>query len=166
MAIHDFDMARYLIGAEIDEVFATAKVLVDEAIGEAGDIDTAVTLLEFENGVIGTIDNSRQSVYGYDQRVEILGSQGMVATDNNFANAATVSDALAVHRDLPLHFFLERYTASYRDEMSAFVDCVLDDTSPAVTGDDGRKAVVLALAAELSRREHRPVRVAEISATR
>src|ERR1700730_3396867 len=83
MAIHDFDMARFLIGSEVEEVFATAGVLVDDAIGTLGDVDTAVTVLSFANGAIGTIDNSRCAVYGYDQRVEILGSSGMVTTDNN-----------------------------------------------------------------------------------
>jgi myo-inositol 2-dehydrogenase / D-chiro-inositol 1-dehydrogenase len=162
MTIHDFDMARFLVGSEVDEVFATAAVLVDEAIGGLGDVDTAVTVLKFQNGAIGTIDNSRCAVYGYDQRVEILGSEGMVGTDNNYASTATVSDQHSVHRDLPLNFFMERYTQSYLDEMAAFVDCVLDDTPPLVSGEDGRVAVVLGLAAQRSYRENRPIRVADV----
>ena len=159
MAIHDFDMARFLIGSEVEEVFSTAGVLVDEAIGGLGDVDTAVTILKFANGAIGTIDNSRCAVYGYDQRAEILGSGGMISTENAFPNSATVSDGRSVHRDLPLNFFMERYTQSYLAEMTAFVDAVLDDTPPPVTGFDGRAAVVLGLAAQQSYRENRPVRI-------
>jgi myo-inositol 2-dehydrogenase / D-chiro-inositol 1-dehydrogenase len=159
MTIHDFDMARYLVGAEVDEVFAASGVLVDQAIGELGDVDTAVILLRFANGVIGSIDNSRSAAYGYDQRAEVLGSAGMVATGNNYASTAVISDRASVHRDLPLNFFMQRYTQSYLDEMSAFVDCVLDGLAPPVTGDDGRAALVLGLAAQRSARENRPVRV-------
>ncbi|MBV9893540.1 MAG: inositol 2-dehydrogenase [Chloroflexi bacterium] len=159
MTIHDFDMARFLIGAEVEEVFATARVMVDSAIGTAGDVDTAVTVLRFANGVIGTIDNSRSAAYGYDQRVEIFGSGGMVATSNNYESTAVISDRDSVHRDLPLNFFMQRYTDSYIAEMSAFVDCVLDGGTPPVTGEDGRAALVLGLAAQRSARENRPVRV-------
>jgi myo-inositol 2-dehydrogenase/D-chiro-inositol 1-dehydrogenase len=162
MAIHDFDMARFLIGAEVDEVFATTGVLVDQAIGDAGDVDTAVTLLRFSNGVIGTIDNSRRAVYGYDQRVEVLGSDGMVTTSNNFEANAVVSDARSVHRDLPLNFFLERYTQSYVDELEAFVECLLTGTPVAVTGEDGRAAMVLGVTAERSAKANAPVRVADV----
>jgi myo-inositol 2-dehydrogenase / D-chiro-inositol 1-dehydrogenase len=164
MAIHDFDMARFLIGAEVDEVFAASAVLVDPAIGDLGDIDTAVIVLRFANGVIGSIDNSRRAVYGYDQRAEVLGSAGMVATTNNYESTAVISDGASVHRDLPLNFFMQRYTQSYLDEMSAFVDCVLDGAAPPVTGADGRAALLLGLAAQRSARENRPVRVTEVSA--
>jgi myo-inositol 2-dehydrogenase/D-chiro-inositol 1-dehydrogenase len=159
MAIHDFDMARFLVGSEVDEVYATAGVLVDEAIGGLGDVDTAVTILKFSNGVIATIDNSRCAVYGYDQRAEMLGSAGMISTENAYPNCAIVSDGRSVHRDLPLNFFMERYAQSYLAEMTAFVDAVLDDTPTPVSGADGRSAVVLALAAQQSFRENRPVRI-------
>jgi myo-inositol 2-dehydrogenase / D-chiro-inositol 1-dehydrogenase len=159
MTIHDFDMARFLVGSEVEEVFATTAVLVDPAIGDAGDVDTAVMVLRFANGAIATIDNSRAAVYGYDQRVEVLGSSGMVATSNNFESNAVISDAKSVRRDLPLNFFLERYIDSYVAEMAAFVDCVLDDTAPPVTGEDGRAALVLGLAAARSANENRPVRL-------
>jgi len=162
MAIHDFDMARFLIGSEVSEIYAVAGVLVDEAIGAVGDVDTAVTLLKFANGVIGSIDNSRSAAYGYDQRVEILGSSGMVSTDNNYPSTTVISDGRSVHRDLPLNFFMERYTQSYLAEMTAFVDTALDGGQPPVTGVDGRQAVVLALAAQKSFRENRPVRVSEV----
>ena len=162
MTIHDFDMARFLIGSDVEEVYATAGVLVDQAIGAAGDVDTAVTVLKFADGVIGTIDNSRRASYGYDQRAEILGSTGMVGTGNNFPNTAVVSTEQGVRRDLPLHFFIERYRASYLAEMAAFVAAVLDDRPPPVTGHDGRVAVVMALAAQKSYAENRPVRLDEV----
>ena len=164
MAIHDFDMARFLIGAEIEEVFAVTGVLVDEAIGNAGDVDTAVTTLKFANGVIGSIDNCRSAAYGYDQRAEVLGSGGMVSSENQYPNSATVSDARSIHRDLPLHFFMERYVDSYLAEMTEFVDAVIDDKPVPASGEDGRIAVVLGLAAKRSSQEARPVRVSEISA--
>jgi myo-inositol 2-dehydrogenase / D-chiro-inositol 1-dehydrogenase len=163
MTIHDFDMARFLIGAEVEEVYVQASVTVDPAIGEAGDVDTAVLLLKFANGVIGTIDNCRRASYGYDQRVEILGSTGAISTINNYPNAAIISDGTAVRRDLPLHFFMDRYTESFANEMIAFVDAVLHDKPVPVTGHDARVPVVMGLAAAKSHREGRPVRLSEIS---
>lgn len=163
MTIHDFDMARFLIGSEVEEVYTTAGVMVDPAIGAAGDVDTAVTVLRFANGVIGTIENSRRAVYGYDQRVELLGSAGAIRTDNLYPNAAVLSTAQRVERDLPLNFFMERYTESFALEMAAFVDAVLHDTPVAVTGADGRAPVLIGLAAQRSMHEHRPVRLDEIA---
>ncbi len=162
MTIHDFDMARFLIGSEVEEIFTMAGVMVDPAIGEAGDMDTAVVLLRFTNGVIGTINNSRQAAYGYDQRVELLGSAGVVCTENNYPNTAIISDGRSVRRDLPLHFFLERYTESFVSEIRAFADAILNDTPVPVSGYDGRVPVVMALAAQKSFMEHRPVRLSEI----
>src|SRR5437763_11436494 len=101
MMIHDFDIARYLVGSEVEEVYATGGVMVYPAIGAAGDVDTAIVLLQFANGVIATIDNSRQAVYGYDQRVELLGSAGTISTRNDYPNTAIISDDRSVHRDLP-----------------------------------------------------------------
>jgi myo-inositol 2-dehydrogenase/D-chiro-inositol 1-dehydrogenase len=162
MMIHDFDMARFLTGSEAEEVFAMADALIDPAIGEAGDVDTAIVTLRFINGVIATISNSRQASYGYDQRVELLGSKGAIAIDNNYPNTAIISDAHSVRRDVPLHFFTERYNESFVAEMAAFVEAVLHDTSVPVTGYDGRVPVVMALAAKKSLLEHRPVRLREI----
>jgi myo-inositol 2-dehydrogenase/D-chiro-inositol 1-dehydrogenase len=162
MTIHDFDMARFLVGSEVDEVFVLAAVMDDPAIGAAGDVDTAVIMLHFANGVIGTIDNSRRAIYGYDQRVELLGSGGAIRTENIYPNTVTISDGQSVRRDLPLHFFIERYTESYVTEMSAFVDAVLYDTPLPGTDRDGRMPVVMALAAQKSLEEHRPVRLNEI----
>ncbi len=163
MTIHDFDMARYLIGSEVEEVYVAAGVMVDPAIGEAGDVDTAVITLRFENGVIGTIDNSRQAVYGYDQRVEVFGSGGMVAVSNKTPDSAVVSDDEGVHGPLPLHFFIERYVDSYIAEMRAFIECVQRDETPPVTGVDGRIPVVMGYAAAKSYEENRPVRLSEIA---
>lgn len=162
MTIHDFDMARFLIGAEVEEVYVQAAVTVDPAIGAAGDVDTAVIMLKFANGVIGTIDNCRRASYGYDQRVEVLGSKGAIATSNNYPNAATISDGVSVRRDLPLNFFMERYTESFAAEIAAFVDAVLRDTPTPVSGQDGRAPVAIGLAAGKSQREGRPVKLSEI----
>ena len=163
MTIHDFDMARYLIGSEVEEIYAAGGVMVDQAIGEAGDIDTAVITLRFENGVIGTIDNSRQAVYGYDQRAEVFGSGGCVSADNNYPNTTVVSDGQRVHRDLPLNFFMERYVDSYVAEMKVFIECIQQDRTPPVTGVDGRVPVVMGYAARKSYEENRPVRLSEIA---
>jgi myo-inositol 2-dehydrogenase/D-chiro-inositol 1-dehydrogenase len=162
MTIHDFDMARFLSGSEVEEVYTAAGVKVDPAIGAAGDLDTALVVLKFANGVIGTIDNSRRAVYGYDQRVEALGSKGGIRVDNNYPNTAVISDAETVRRDLPLNFFMDRYTESFLTEMTAFVDAVLDDTPTLVTGEDARYPVVMALAARKSYDENRPVRLTEV----
>jgi myo-inositol 2-dehydrogenase/D-chiro-inositol 1-dehydrogenase len=162
MTIHDFDMARYLMGSEVEEVYATGGVRIDPLIGEAGDIDTAVITLTFASGAIGTIDNSRQAVYGYDQRVEVFGSKGMIATDNNTPDRTVYSSAEGVQSALPLYFFIERYTDSYIAEMTAFVRCIQDDTRPPVTGLDARAPVVMGYAAQRSLAEHRPVRLAEV----
>jgi myo-inositol 2-dehydrogenase/D-chiro-inositol 1-dehydrogenase len=162
MTIHDFDMARFLMGSEVEEIYAAGGVLVDPEIGQAGDIDTTIITLHFANGALGTIDNSRQAVYGYDQRVEVFGSGGCVTADNNYPNTATISDARRVHRDLPLNFFMERYVESYVAEMKAFVACVVNDTPPPVTGLDGRIPVVMGYAAKRSLAEGRPVKLDEI----
>ncbi len=163
MTIHDFDMARYLMGSEVTRVFAAGAVLVDEAIGNAGDLDTAVITLWFENGAVGTIDNSRQAVYGYDQRVEVFGSKGMVQADNNFPDTHLYSHADGIESARPLYFFLERYMDSYASEMEAFIECIRQDSPPPVTGEDGRIPVVIGLAAHKSYLENRPVLLSEIA---
>ena len=161
MTIHDFDMARFLIGDEVVQVYAAAGVRVDPEIGKAGDVDTAVIVLHFANGVIGSIDNCRRAPYGYDQRVEVLGSKGSIATNNNYPNAAVISTAESVRRDLPLHFFMERYLESFQQELRAFVHAILEDRPTPVTGLDGRAPVAMALAARKSYVEGRPVRLDE-----
>lgn len=163
MTIHDFDMARYLAGSEVIEVYAAGAVLLDPAIGAMGDIDTAVITLRFENGAIGTIDNSRRAVYGYDQRVEVFGSGGAVVVSNNTPHTAVLSNVKGVHSAKPLYFFMQRYTDSFVNEMRAFVAAVRDDTPVAVSGMDGRVPVVMGLAAWKSYRENRPVKLSEIT---
>jgi myo-inositol 2-dehydrogenase / D-chiro-inositol 1-dehydrogenase len=162
MTIHDFDMARFLIGDEVEEVYTAAGVMVDPAIGAAGDLDTALIVLRFRNGVIGTIDNCRQAAYGYDQRAEILGSAGSIATANCYPNQATISTAQCVRRDLPLNFFMDRYTDSFANEVRSFVQSVAEDKPTAVSGLDGRIPVVMGLAARKSFDERRPVKLSEI----
>jgi myo-inositol 2-dehydrogenase/D-chiro-inositol 1-dehydrogenase len=164
MTIHDFDMARFLLGSEVTEVSAAGAVLVDAAIGEAGDLDTAIVTLRFANGALGAIDNSRRAAYGYDQRVEVFGDAGMVSVANNTPDTHVVSDAAGVHSAKPLYFFLERYTASYVAEVRAFVAAIRDDVPPPVTGLDGRIPVVMALAARRSYDLRRPVALSEIEA--
>ncbi|HEX5807391.1 MAG TPA: inositol 2-dehydrogenase [Anaerolineales bacterium] len=163
MTIHDFDMARYLTGSEVEEVYTAAGVLVDPAIGEAGDVDTAIIMLRFTNGAIGTIDNSRKAIYGYDQRVEVFGSNGMVQAHNNTPDQDVYFDGEGVHSAKPLYFFLERYMESFVAEMKAFVQSVRDNTMPPVTGVDGRIPVVMGMAAKKSYLEHRPVKSSEVT---
>jgi len=162
MTIHDFDMARFLIGEEVEEIYAIGGVRVDPQIGNAGDIDTAIITLRFKNGVIGTIDNSRKAVYGYDQRVEVFGSEGVVMISNNTPDTAIVGNASGVHAPLPLFFFIERYTEAYIAEMKEFIECIQKDTTPLVTGIDGRIPVVMGYAAKKSIDENRPVKLSEV----
>jgi myo-inositol 2-dehydrogenase/D-chiro-inositol 1-dehydrogenase len=162
MSIHDFDMARFLSGSDAIEVYTVAGVKVDSAIGEAGDVDTAFMVMQFANGATVTIDNSRKAVYGYDQRVEAFGSAGAIATDNLYPNAATISTAESIRRDLPLNFFMDRYTQSYEAEIRAFVEAVTQDKPVLVSGQDGRVPVVMGLAARKSHLEKRPVKLSEI----
>lgn len=161
MMIHDFDMCRFLIG-EVEEMYAIGDVKVDPAIGEAGDIDTAKVMLKFENGVIGTIENSRKAVFGYDQRVEVFGSGGAATSGNFHANAVTISDGNTVRRDKPMHFFMDRYIDSYANEMMAFIHAIENDKQTPVVGNDGRVPVVMAMAGMLSMKENRPVKLSEI----
>lgn len=163
MTIHDFDMARYLSGSEVEEIYAAAGVMVDPAIGDAGDVDTAIITLRFANGAIGTIDNSRKAIYGYDQRVEVFGSEGMVQANNNTPDQSIHFDAEGVHSAKPLYFFLERYVESYIAEMKAFVQSIRENTPPPVTGIDGRIPVVMGMAAKKSYLEGRPVKLSEIT---
>lgn len=121
MTIHDFDMARYLSGSEVTEVYVNGAVLVDPGIGEAGDIDTAVISMKFANGAIGVIDNSRKAVYGYDQRAEVFGSKGAVATANDTLSTAVLHTADGVMAEKPLYFFLERYMDSFVQELKEFL---------------------------------------------
>lgn len=159
MTIHDFDMARYLVGNEVTSVYARGAVRISPEIRDAGDIDTAMIMLTFENGVLGTIENSRQAVYGYDQRAELLGSLGGISTGNIYPNQVIVSTASDVRRDLPLNFFMQRYAESYVIETRAFIDAVLAGRMPSPTGADGRAALQIAIAARESLLTGQPVAV-------
>lgn len=162
MTIHDFDMARYLVGCEVTEVFASGGVRIDPEIGKVGDLDTVLLLLKFEDGTLGTIDNSEKATYGYDQRVEVFGSGGCIQIQNNYPNNAIVSNGQAIQHDLPLYFFVERYTESYIAEMKAFAQAVLNDVPTPVSGKDGRPPVLMGLAARKSYDENRPVKISEV----
>ncbi|RTE10784.1 inositol 2-dehydrogenase [Paenibacillus whitsoniae] len=161
MMIHDFDMARYVSGSEVEEVYAIGNVLINPDFAQHGDVDTAVVSLRFANGALGVIDNSRQAVYGYDQRVEVFGSKGSVAVANDHPNTAVISTADAIVSDKPLHFFLERYQTAYIEETQMFIDAILNDKPVPVSGEDGVQAERIALAAKLSARLGRPVKVSE-----
>jgi len=161
MTIHDFDMARFITGSEVVDVYATAAVRVDPAIGEAGDVDTAVVVLTHENDAITTIDNSRQAVYGYDQRVEVFGSGGMAVSENPRSHTTEVHGANGTTLTTIPYFFLERYIPSYVAEWHAFVDGLESGTMP-VTGNDGRAPLAIGMAAALSVKESRVVKVSEV----
>jgi myo-inositol 2-dehydrogenase/D-chiro-inositol 1-dehydrogenase len=163
MMIHDFDMARYLVGSEVEEIYTAAGAMVDPEIGKAGDVDTAVVTLKFRNGIIGTIDCCRKSGYGYDQRVELFGSGGMVRVENELQNRTSLTTGAGVREEPPLFFFVERYREAFVLEIKEFSRCILEDEIPAVTGIDGRIPVVMGQAAKKSLEENRPVKLTELS---
>ena len=165
MAIHDFDMARYMMGKEVKEVYSRGLVLVDKQVGEVGDVDTALTTLIFEDDTYAVIDNSRKAIYGYDQRLEVFGNKGMIQVENNQHNRNIVSDAEGIHQSLPLDFFMDRYAASYLNEIQYFVDAISKNAPIPVSGDDGLKATIIAVAAKKSVLEGRPVAISEIAAS-
>jgi myo-inositol 2-dehydrogenase/D-chiro-inositol 1-dehydrogenase len=164
MTIHDFDMARYLSGSDITEVYAAGGVLIDPAIGEMGDIDTAMISLKFANGAFGVIDNSRKAAYGYDQRVEVFGMDGCITADNDYPSNAQLYDGNGVHREKPKYFFLERYSASYIQELDEFIAAVRGEGPVPVNGNDGLQAELAAYAARLSLKDGRPVKLEDIEA--
>lgn len=164
MTIHDFDMVRFMSGSEVEEVFAYGAVLVDPAIGEAGDIDTAVISMKLANGAIAVIDNCRRASYGYDQRVEAFGSLGQVAIGNDSESTAVISDANGVRGEVPLNFFLERYMGAYVEEITEFIDCIVNDKEVSVGLDCGLQPVLIGLAAKKSLVTGAPVKIADIAA--
>ena len=150
MTIHDFDMVRYLSGSEVEEVSTFGACLVDPEIGKAGDVDTCIINLRFRNGALGVIDNSRQAVYGYDQRIEVFGSKGMISAENETPNNTTYYTADGVYREKPLWFFLERYNDAFIQEETEFVKACLEDTETPVGSFDGLQPVRIAIAAKKS----------------
>jgi myo-inositol 2-dehydrogenase / D-chiro-inositol 1-dehydrogenase len=157
MMIHDFDMARWLLAEEPVEVFAAASVLVDPTIGETGDVDTAIVTLRTGSGALCQISNSRRAVYGYDQRVEVLGSKGALRADNVTQSTVAFAGAEGIVSDKPLPFFLERYAEAYRLELDHFVDALTRRKPPLPSGSDGVKALVLADAALRSLQTRRAI---------
>ena len=164
MMIHDFDMARFVTNSEVVEVFARGSVRVVPEFAEVGDIDTALVMLVHANGCLTAIDNSRRAAYGFDQRVEVFGSEGMAASENPLVHTGFVMTAVGTQRMTLPDFFLERYLPSYEREWRAFVDALRDGTPPPVTCEDARAPLVIGLAAWQSLREGRPVRLDEVTA--
>jgi myo-inositol 2-dehydrogenase / D-chiro-inositol 1-dehydrogenase len=162
MTIHDFDMARFISGKKVKDVFARATVKVDPEIGKAGDVDTAVILLTFEDNSMAIIDNCRKAAYGYDQRLEVFGDRGMAMAENNFPNNHKLYTEDGVSGDLPLHFFLERYDGAYMQEIREFVDALVSGSDMPVDGEDGLISIAIGLAAKKSLKENRPVLLTEI----
>jgi myo-inositol 2-dehydrogenase/D-chiro-inositol 1-dehydrogenase len=160
MTIHDFDMARWLLGEEPVEVYAIGAALVDPRVAQAGDIDSAMVLMRTASGKMAHINNSRRASYGYDQRIEVHGSKGRLMAGNHTPTSVEKADASSVSTDKPLHFFLERYADAYRAEMNAFLDALAKKKPMPVGAEDGRKALVLAEAALKSHKTGRPVKVA------
>lgn len=163
MMIHDFDMVCYLLGHEVESVYAAGSVRVDPAIGAINDVDTATVVVQYHNGTLVTIQNSRLCTFGYDQRVEVFGSEGSVRIGHAYPHTAVVSTHQGIRRDVPFHFFLDRYKDAYTAELQAFVDAILDGGASALSGAEGRMPVVLGLAAQRSLELGRPVKVAEVT---
>jgi myo-inositol 2-dehydrogenase/D-chiro-inositol 1-dehydrogenase len=159
MTIHDFDMARFMLGEEPVSVTATAATLTDPAIKSAGDIDTASVTLQCASGRIAVITNSRRARFGYDQRVEVHGSLGTLRTENVPQTMLVRERADGVLREKPLFFFLERYAQSYAEEWAHFVRVLEGEEPPSPTGEDGRRALLLAEAAYQSLESGRRVDV-------
>ena len=162
MTIHDFDMACFLTDSDVEELYVNSAVLVDPAIGEQGDVDTAIITMKMANGALAVIDNSRKAAYGYDQRAELFGSKGMVATSNDTVSSAVISNADGVTGEKPLFFFLERYMGSFSEEMRQFTEAVINNTEVPVGIHAGLQSVKIGLAARKSVEEHRPVKISEI----
>jgi myo-inositol 2-dehydrogenase/D-chiro-inositol 1-dehydrogenase len=157
--VHDCDMARWLLGEEPVEVFAMASCLVDPAIGALGEVDTAVATLRTASGKLCQINNSWRATYGYDQRIEVLGSGGMVRSDNVRRTTLERYDARAVRSDVFQYFFTQRYAASYRLALDHFADVAKHGEEPFITAEDGRRAQIIAEAALRSARQGKPVAI-------
>ncbi len=159
MTIHDFDMVRFLSGEEVESVYAMGGVMVDEEIGKAGDIDTAVIVMRLKSGALAVIDNCRRAAYGYDQRAEAFGELGQIAVGNDTSSTAVLSDKDGVTSEKPLYFFLERYMQAYVREISEFIDCVQNDKPVPVGIEDGLQAVKIGIAAKKALKEGREIRL-------
>ena len=163
MTIHDFDIARFIVNKEVEEVYAKGAVLVDSAIGDVGDIDTAVIILTYTDGTMAIIDNSREAAYGYDQRVEVFGSKGMVKAENNLHDSHQLFTSQGTQGSLPLHFFLERYAEAYKTEMADYIKSLESGSTVPASGNDGLQSLKIGLAAIKSFQENRPIKISEIN---
>lgn len=157
MSIHDFDMARFLTRSEVVEVFAMGSVLINPDFKELQDVDTAIVQLRFANGALGVIDNSRQAVYGYDQRVEVFGSEGMLLASNQTEHNVTHFSKTCTANGNPKYFFLQRYQQAYVDELNAFYDAWANNKPSPVSGEDALQALRIAKAAHYSLHNNKPV---------
>lgn len=157
MAIHDFDMARYLVSDEVVQVHASGSIFGDFPLAQFDDIDTAVVTLTFKNGCMAVIDNSRNSVYGYDQRLEVFGAKGLYGTKNITEDALFARDSNGYHAAKPKHFFIERYAESYRNILLDFVNAIQQNKAPAISARDGLAALTIAMAAKKSLKENQVV---------
>ncbi len=155
--IHDFDMIRFLTGSEVDEIYVRGANLIDPKIGELGDIDTALLTLKLSNGALGIINVCRETNYGYDQQVEVLGSKGSILAQNRRPTSVVLSRKDGVFRDQPFYSFIERYKEAYIAELNGFINCVEDGGKPIVNGHDALKAVLVAVAAQKSLKLNQPV---------
>jgi myo-inositol 2-dehydrogenase / D-chiro-inositol 1-dehydrogenase len=161
MMIHDFDVARWLVGEEFLQVFAVGQCHTDPRIGDLGFVDTAVVTMTSASGVIVNINCAMRAAYGYDQRVEVHGSHGMLQLGNRFETSVLKAGSGGIIRELPLAFFLERYQAAYVAELDYFISCLDEGTRPHPNGADGLSALILAEAAHQSRARGAPVDVSE-----
>lgn len=162
MTIHDFDMARFLADSEPVQIFAIGDALINKEIIQYDDIDTAIITIKFENGAMAVIDNSRQAAYGYDQRIEVFGTKGMVKCENNTPTQTTLFTQDAVINDKPLYFFLERYQESFEEEIVQFFNAIQTGKETPTVGKDGLISLLMAIAAKKSLKENRPVNISEI----
>jgi myo-inositol 2-dehydrogenase/D-chiro-inositol 1-dehydrogenase len=163
LSIHDLDMARYQMG-EVEEIYAVGNVLISPELKEIGDVDVDLITLRFANGAIGTIDNSRKCVYGYDQRLEVFCKHGAARAENEHENTVVKGSGEGFTTSRVPYFFIQRYADCYVQEVREFLECVRIGGTPPISGEDGRKAVILGFAAWKSLRENRPVRLSEFDA--
>lgn len=162
MAIHDFDLARYLMNSEITEVYSTARIFGDLPLETVGDVDTAVTILKFRNKGFATIENSRNSTYGYDQRIEIFGKKGLLSSQNKSDDSVYFANNSGLHGPKPVKFFIERYKESYINILDSFVQCLEQNNDSELTLQDGFQSLAVSLAAEKSSKLNRTVLLSEI----
>jgi len=162
MAIHDFDLARYLMNSEITEVYSTASIFGDLPLETVEDVDTAVTILKFKNKGFATIENSRNSTYGYDQRIEVFGEKGLLSAQNKSDDSVYFANNSGFHRPKPVGFFIERYKESYINILDSFVQCLEQNKDLELTFQDGLQSLAISLAAKKSSKQNRTVLLSEI----